>query len=805
MRGFAQDLRFTLRLLRRSPGFTIASVTALALGIGANSAIFSVVDAVVLRPLPLPQPEQVVDVAKTGPQGGPGANSFPDFGDWHSQSKSFSHLSVYHDDSVVLTDGGEPERVQALAASADFFGVLGISPALGRGFAAGEDTKGKNRVVVISHALWQKHFAGDRAVVGRTTHVDGEPYTVIGVLPPGLRYPLGTDTDLYMPFPHGQTDERLSAIRGAHYLSGIGRLKPGVAPAAAQAEMTTIAFRLAQAYPDSNANRPVRVTPLQESLVGSVRPALFVLLGAVGLVLLIACANVANLLLARATVRQKEIAIRSALGAGRGRVVRQLLTESVLLALCGGGLGIVMALWGLDALAGLIPDDIPRLNPLAVDARVLIFTAGVAVLTGVLFGLVPALQVSRPQLQSTLGESGRGATSGTHLRMRQLLLVGEVAVSLTLLVGAGLLLRSFIRLRGVDPGFDSRDVLTAAIPLPENVYHDAEMVSFYRRLMERLDAMPGAKQSAAVMPLPMSGSNSRMRFEIYGRPPPDPGHPLVSDIRWVSPSYYATLRIPLRDGRLLTRQDDDPAAPDVAIVNEAFARTYFPGERAVGKRIRRIRGTKPVWETIVGVTADIHHEGLEAQPRPEIDAPFAKGGWPIVFLAVRGQPGVALQGSLTAAVRELDKNLPLAQVKTMDELLGDTLAQRRMSLFLLALFAAVALILAAVGIYGVTAYSVTQRTREIGIRVALGARRGQVVGMVVGQSLRLALLGVGLGAVGALALTRVLAGMLWGIRSWDPVTFGSIAVLLTAVAALASWLPARRATRVDPMLALRAE
>ena len=813
METLLQDIRYGVRMLLKRPSFTLIAVVALALGIGANTAIFSVVNAVLLRPLPFAEAGRLMNVWETNPQRGQtrAAVSYPDFADWREQNHSFDYMSTYHDSDFILTGGGEPLRLLGAVVNADLFPLLGAQPAIGRTFRPDEDKPGEGgRVVVLGHGLWQRQFGSDPNVVGRAVTLNGNSYTVVGVMPAGFTFPIeSTPIELWTTVAEDASGkEPITGMRGAHYMNVIARLKPGVTEAQAQGEMDTISARLAQQYPDTNAHRGTNVMSALESLVGDVRPALLILLGAVGCVLLIACANVANLLLARATTRHKEIAIRAALGASRLRVVRQLLTESVLLALAGGALGLLVALWGGDLLMALSGDELPRATQINLDWRVLGFTLLVSCVTGVLFGLVPALHAARFDLTESLKEGGRtGGEGGRRNRVRGALIVAEVAVALVLLVGAGLLVESLRRLQQVNPGFDAHNVLTATVSLPEAQYKTEQQVEFYRNLRERIAQLPGVTSASVVFPLPLGGDRIGISFETEGRPLPKSDLP-VTELRMVTPDYFRTLNIPLVKGRDFTVRDD-ARAPGVIIVNEAFARKFFPDEDPIGHRVKPGISTDendPVMREIVGVVGNVKHKSLSAAVEPEAYVPHAQipfGSMTLVVKTAGDASGLA--GAVRNEVRALDKDLPVYNVKTLDDYLAISVAQPRFNTLLLASFAALALVLTAVGLYGVMSYSVVQRTHEIGVRIALGAQRRDVLKLVVGQGMLLALIGTGLGLLASLAATRVLASLLYEVSAADPLIYAGITLLLTTVALVACYIPARRATKVDPMIALRYE
>lgn len=811
-----QDLRYGLRMLAKSPAFTLVAVVALALGIGANTAIFSVINAVLLRELPYEQPERVVRLWGTNTQQsvprGEGDHydfniSPNDFVDWRAQNSVFESIAVFSSfGSVTMTGRDEPIRLRCPIVSTEFFTVLGVRPALGRFFLPEEEQQGKHRVAVLSYATWQGRFHADPNIVGQTLTLSGNSYTVVGVAPKEFEHPRpnpAAEPEMWRPLPL----QLEAGERNNHWLHAVARLKPGVTTAQAQAEMNLINSQLEQQYPDSNPGRGIRLSSLHEAMVGNIRSALGVLFGAVGFVLLIACANVANLLLARASVRQREMAIRAALGASRFRVVRQLLTESLLLAALGGALGMLMALWATDLLLKLGANEIPRLSEIRIDGWMLGFTALVTVLTGIIFGLVPALESSRTDLNVSLKEGGRSDVSQGRQNFRRLLVVSEVALSLVLLVGAGLMMKSFWRLQNVELGYNPENLLTMDIALPQARYPERKQAAlFQQRLMERIKALPGVTSAAAVNILPLSGGNSCDGMTIEGRPPASAADVPCVEVRSNSPDYFRTMGIPLIRGRALS-DHDNADAPPVVLINESFARTFFPGEDPVGKRINHSApDVPPVWREVVGVVGDVRHFGLDAEPLPEFYEPLMQAPNWGTSLVVRSDSDPA---SLAAAVRgevyALDKDLPVYNLKSMRDLVAESVAQPRFRTLLLAIFAAVALLLSATGLYGVMNYWVTQRTREIGVRMALGAQASDVLRMVVGQGMALAVAGVVVGLLAAFGLTRVISSLLFGVTATDPWTFAGVPLLLCAVAFVASYIPARRATKVDPMEALRYE
>ncbi|HEY0764864.1 MAG TPA: ABC transporter permease [Pyrinomonadaceae bacterium] len=804
---FLHDLRYAIRLQRKNPGFTIVAVIALALGIGANTAIFSVVNTVLLQPLPYKDPERLVmvweEATKAGyPQDTPTAANYVD---WRDQNQSFEGMAAIDETSFNLTGSGDPERLEGRRVSTSLFPLLGVEPQLGRVFSAAEDQPGSERVVLLSYALWQRRFGGDTGIVGKTLTLNGAGYTVVGVMPARFQFPT-RDDEAWVPIAMTQDE---ATNRGRHYLQVVAKLKPGVTLPQAQADMTTIATRLQQQYPQTNTDLGAVITPLHEHLVGDIKPALLILLGAVGLVLLIACANVANLLLARAAVRQKEIAVRVALGARQQRLVRQFLTESVALSILGGVVGLAIAYAGLIVLKSFIPETVSQAAQISIDYKVLGFTLLVSVVTGLIFGLAPALQSVRFNQIETLKEGGRdAATGGSGKRLRGLLVMAEVAISLVLLIGAGLLINSFLRLRKVDPGFKTDNLLTMKIVLPDTKYErTAQRAAFYSELIQRLQSIAGVKSAAVTTNLPLYLQGNSISINIEGRPEPPPGQEPIIVTRVISPSYFDTMSIPLLKGRQLTDQDTNKS-PDVVVISETMARRYWPGEEAVGKRIAvgTVRSPED-WIQVIGVVKDVRQFELNAEPKPQMYLTYRQYGFfDARDLVVKTDVDPASMAStVRKAVWEIDKDQPVSNIRTMEDILADSIARQRFSMLLLAIFASVALVLAAVGIYGVMSYSVAQRTHEIGIRMALGAQTGAVLKLAVGYGLKLVIAGIAIGLVAAFALTRVMATLLFGVTATDPTTFTLISLLLVAVAAIASYIPARRATRVNPIIALRYE
>jgi putative ABC transport system permease protein len=808
MAPLLQDLRYAFRLLAKSPGFTAIAVLTLALGIGANTAIFTVVNAVLLRPLGFRDPSRLVLVAEKSAFPTI-STSYQNYVDWRDQSHSFESLEATRGTTITLIGAGEPERLNARMATAPLFSLLGVNAVLGRTFLADEDRAGGPPVAVLGYGLWQRRFGGSHDVLGKSVTLDSQPYTVVGVLPSGFE--LLQPADVFLPFhPWAKT---LPDDRNWHPgIFVIGRLKEGISREQGHTEMVAITKRLEEQYPIYNTGTSADVVGLQEQLVKNVRPALLLLLGAVAAVLLIACVNVANLLLARAAARGREVAIRTSMGATRWRVTRQLITESVLLSLAGGALGLLFAWASLGPLLKLSASTLPAVFAVSLDRWVLFFTLVVALATGLLFGIVPALRTGKLDIRETLNEGSRGSTAGPgHHRVRGALVAAEIAMAMLLLVGAGLLLRSFSHMQENPPGFQADHLLVADLPLSLSAYSKPEQrFEFFDRLVERATSLPGVRSAGASSFLPVSGGGGLLHFNINGRPPKSPHDYTATGYRTITPNYFETLGVPLVQGRFFTVADTEKA-PAVVVINAAMARTYFPGENPLGKRLQV--GATPEsdvpWMEIVGVVGDVR-QGLDLDPKAEMYLPYrqADAVLPVFQLSIvlRTATDPMLQVSaLRSALAEIDANQPLVRVRTMEENMAATVAQPRFRTWLIGIFAALALVLAGVGVYGVMSYTVTQRTSEIGIRVTLGAQPEDVFRIVVGEGLRLALAGVGVGIVAALVLTRLLQSFLYGVSAYDPLTFGGVALILTLVAVAASFFPARRATHVDPMVALRYE
>lgn len=804
-----QDLRFAIRVLIKNPIFAVVAVATLALGIGANSAIFSVVNSVLLRPLPYYRSEELVLINHVYPKLDlRGSVSVPGYLFYKEHTQSFQSVAAARDWEANITGDGEPERVAATKVTSNFFDTLGVLPARGRDFAADDLEAGRDRVAVISEGLWQRRFGREANVVGRTITVNGESYSIVGVMPRSFAYgrEFGATMDLFAPLAF-TPQENVPENFGFEFLSVIARLKPGVTQQQAQAELDTTAANIRRQYMNSAdaSNWTIGLTSLRQFVVGDIQPALFVLFAAVGLVLLIACANVANLLLARAAGRQKEIAVRLALGAKRIRVIRQLLTESILLALIGGGLGLLIAYWGVDLLVRLNESNIPRAQEIGLDKRVVLFTLGMSVLTGILFGLVPAIRASSSELVLALKGGGRSGNSGMRHRFGGSLVIAEIALSLVVLVGAGLLIRSFLSLQHTDPGFRADNILALSLTLPDYKYpKEADRRIFLDRLLEGTKSLPGVQAVGETSSLPLSGAVPSSSFYIEGRPVASGQQAPHGDYASVTSDYFQTLGIKLVRGRVFTEHDNSDTS-GVAIIDESMARKYWSTEDPIGKRITFEGGRQnPVWREIVGIVGHVKSQSLDAESRSQYYVPVDQRPESSMFLAVRTAGGPS---SLAPAVRDLihslDKDLPIYRVTTMEQLVAVSMAQRRFSMLLLGVFALIALLLAAVGLYGVTAYSVTQRTHEIGLRVALGAQRSDVLKLVIGEGMLLAVIGVAIGLAAAFALTRVMSAMLFGVGATDRTTFVAVSTLLAIVTLLACWIAARRATRVDPLVALR--
>jgi predicted permease len=809
-----RDIRFGLRTLRKSPGFAAVAIFTLALGIGANTAIFSVIDAVLLRPLPFPQSDRLATIWGTHSKLHETQRplSYPDVVDLQKLNTVFENVAAYDEGSATLTGVREALHLNGARVSANMFSLLGVSPILGRGFLPGEDRAG-NYVVVLSYGLWQSQFQGDPSAIGHSVEIEGRGYTIVGVMPRGFTFPLDSDPPkLWITFSglatpvNGQKPD--SERRGSHFLACIARLKPGVTMAQANQDTEMVGRWLTKEHSDTNKYLGMRAVPALHALVGDVQRPLYILLGAVGLVLLIGCANVANLLLARTTGRRREVAIRTALGATRGRIARQLLVESGLLSLAGGACGLLVAIWGTALFARIGADQIPRLAGAHLDARALLFTFLAAVGTALLFGIAPALHLSRAEQTEMLKESGRGTGhSARQNRLRSLLVVTEIALATILVTGAGLLVRSLLNIENVNPGFNPHGVLTYTVDLPGSRYPKPEQAArFFRDLFERVRAIPGIESASGTVPLPLSGDVIRTSYEIEGRPLGNHDSPHVH-LRAVGLNYFRTMEIPLLQGRVFNASDTTGKA-DVVIVNNQLVEEMLPGENPLGKRIKpgiSSNGKAP-WREIVGVVGDVKHEGLDRGDTPECYVPEDQIGFSSMSGVVRSNlaPG-SLVPAIRAAAQAIDKDVPIYAVKTMDEYVAESVTLPRLDSTLLAIFAGLALVLALIGVYGVMSYGVAQRTNEIGIRMALGAQRGDLLQLVLRQGLGIAVLGVAIGTTGAFGVSQLLAKLLFGVPPGDPLTFAGVAAALVACAMAACYVPARRAMRVDPMTALRHE
>ena len=806
-----QDLRYGARMLFKQPGFTLIAMFTLALGIGANTTIFSVINALILHPPAMTEAERVAALWRTPKDKRlEGFVSYLELQDWQAQHRSFETIAAYKTNGYTLLNEGQAERILGLRVTANFLSLLQVKLARGRDFQGAEEKRGAPPVVILSHQFWQNRFGGNEAVLGQQLVLNGNPFTIIGVLPSDFEFPLAVNsTELLTTIAGegGNLDER-----GAQVLKAIGRLRPGATFAQAQAELNVIMENLERQYPASSRDTAAYVVPVDEQIVGrDVRRALWLLLGAVSFILLIACTNLTNLLLVRASARQKELALRVALGADTWRIARLMLTESLLLALLSGGVGLLMAVWGVSAIRYFGSNQLPRLNEVQIDARVLAFTFAVSALTAVLFSLIPIFKAARPDINEVLKAGAKTATSGSSLRWwRDSLVVAEVALGLVLLIGAGLMMRSFGRLVNVHPGFDPERVLTGQISMARTVYESHEArVQYVQQTLDRLKALPGVESAAFVAPMPFSGGNVGSDFRIEGRPKPEPGQEPDASNRSVTAQYFQSLKIPLLRGRHFTEQDQRGAI-GVAIINDALARAYFPKEDPLGKYITHIganqnEGDPERWE-IVGIVGDVRHSNLTSPANPEIYLPYQQNSWAWGNFFVRtSNDATALTKAFTETIRATDKAVPLTNVRPLTQAIANTVAQTRFYTFLFAAFGVVGLLLTITGIYGVISYTVAQHTQEIGIRMALGAQTRDVLKLILGHGMVLTAVGIALGLIAAGALTRLMTNLLFGLGPTDPLTFGGIAALLALVALLACYIPARRATKVDPMIALRCE
>jgi putative ABC transport system permease protein len=804
MQTLCQDLRYGARMLMKNPGFTLIAVLTLALGISANTAIFSVVNGVLLRRLPYADPDRLVMIWED-PGGNPRNFVNPrNFADWSEQNQSFEQVAAINVGNVNLTGRGEPERLINASVSASFFSILRVNAAHGRVFLPEEDKPGAAGVAVISHGLWVRGFGADPDLIGQSIELNGERVTVLGVMPANFRFPSAAEIWRPLVFTPAQLDNN---NRGSHFLSVVGRLKPGVTVHQAQAEMETIYNRLRQQYPGALTNWVPRVASLLEDTVGSVRQSLLILLGAVGFVLLIACSNIANLTLARAVARQREVAIRAALGADRVRLFRQLLTESLLLSLLGAGLGLLLSWWLVELIVSLNPGNIPRLDEISLDGRVLAFTLLLSLGSGLIFGLAPALSISKIDLNEALKDASKASVSGHQSNLRRAFVIAEIALSLALLVGAGLMVKSFVRLGRVELGFNPENVLTMRVALPSNRYVEPpRQTAFYQQVVERVRALPGAQSASLISDPPVSGSTGLWQntFHIEGKPLPPPGERHSASLRWITPDYFKTMEIRLRRGRTLTEADVD-GGPRVAVIDEAMARQFFPNEDPIGKRIV-IYWRDRIAREIVGVVGNVRQASLDKDTGPHMYIPYYQTPLNYATLLVRTNADpLKLASAVKSQVLAVDRDQPVYAVQTMERIIDDSVAERRFQMLLLGIFAGAALALAGVGIYGVISYAVTERTREIGIRLALGAQAGDLLRLIIGQGIKLISIGVAIGLLASFGLTRLMKNLLYDVTATDPTTFLLIPLLLAVVALLACYIPARRATKVDPLLALRHE
>jgi predicted permease len=811
MRILIQDIRYGFRMLLKHPGFTAAAVLTLAIGIGANTAIFSVVQAVILRPLPFPRPEQLVMVWETDKSGAPTNMGYPTFADWRNQTHSFETMSALADWSPTLSGAGEPQALVGARVTADFFRVLGVKPMFGRDFTEEDDRPNAPRVAIISYGLWQRSFSGDLAVLGKPVLLSGVDRTVIGVMPPDfqpLLNPNNKRVDVWRPL--GYAGETPPACRTCRHLRTIGRIKPGVTRTQAESELINLQHRIEKDYPSDYSSSGISLLPLQKQFTGAAGPVLYLLLGAVGFVLLIACANVANLMLARTASRRRELALRLALGAARSRILRQVLNESILLALLGGSLGVLLAMFGTRWLVSLAPGDIPRIEQVGLNPMVLIFALGLSFLTSILFGLIPALTAARTNLQGELRQGGRGGAGVANRWLRNALVAADVALAMVLLSGAGLMLKSMARLLEVPSGVSPENVLTMKLSWFGSEFSgsdgNARVLTTLGQTLDRITSLPGVKSAGLVSQLPLGGD-----FDMYGvlvkdKPIANPEDAPGAFRYGVMPGYLEAMGIPLRRGRTITAQDGEKAQP-VIVINELFANRMWPGEDPLGKLVQ-IGGPKRPWRSVVGVVGNVRHEGLDQPERMQLYVPETQWPFPdsdmVLAISTNNNPE-AIARSAREAIWSVNRNVRITEVAPMDQVIGASLAQRRFPMMLLGLFAVAALLLAALGLYGLMAHTVTQRTMEIGVRMALGARPLEVLRLVLRQGMSLVGIGVAAGLAGAIALRSLISGLLFEVKAWDPATLISVALILTVVALLACYLPARRATKVDPLVALRYE
>ena len=807
MDSLIQDLRYAVRMCVRTPGFTAIAVLALAIGIGANTAIFTIVNAALIERLPYKNPERLVIVWEHNSRRPGRMNTVApaNYLRWRERATAFDDLAGFVDTRANLTGSGEPEELTVQNVTGGFFPILGVSPIVGRTFTDAENADRNANVAILTYALWQRRFGGDPSIVGRTIQLNGTPATVVGVMPPDVRLLtrnslVGKSADLWHPWviPPEAREPR------GRFMSVIGRLKPGVPITQAQSQMNTVAAGLTAEFPRFDTGWSVRTVPLRDELAGELRPALLMLAGAVAFVLLIACANVANLLLARGAVRQREIAIRTALGAARLRLIRQLLTESLVLGLLGGAVGLIVAQWGLDAMVSLSPIDLTRYGDIRLSYPVLAFTAAVSILTAAICGFAPAVEGARTDVQESLKEGARqGGTGVRHRRLRQTFVVAEIALAVVLLVGAGLLLKSFASLQGVNPGLDTRNVLTMRVVLPDRKYDDAAALRFFREATRLIEAIPGVQSAGAISYLPFAGLGAGTNFAIVGEPPPQPGQDHGTDVSVCDNGYFRTMRLPLVRGRLFTEREMQEKS-NVVVINEALAARYFPNQDPIGQRLVINMSDQNVPTEIIGIVANAKFSDLRGETRPQTYWPHPQLPYSAMTVTVRtGSDPMSFASAVQHEVQGIDKDQPVSDVRTMDQWVARTLGQARFTSLLLTIFAGVALLLASIGIYGVMSYAVSQRTSEIGIRLALGAERRDILKMIVGNGIRLAAIGLATGVVLAVALSRTLTSLLYETTGTDPMTFGSVIAVLAFVAVLASYLPARRAARITPVEALR--